>query len=131
MNAEDWKIVQEHLETSLGWPIALQIEGRRITLRTERVKGNTLGVCVYIDGWLKGEWIVKDVPERRFFQPVSFYMYKRKFRESAVYRKFAKKQKFDLDVKGTYYRPYFSSFKALKRHYMATFPEIELAKEAA
>lgn len=131
MNAEDWEHVRDCLENGVHWPVELLIEGRRVSLRTQRVKGNMLGITIFIDGWFRGEWTRKDAPERRFFQPVAFYLYSKKDRTSAIKRRQAKVMKINIDAKGIYYRSYWSSFKALKRHYLATFQEIALIKEAA
>jgi hypothetical protein len=130
MNSEEWEYVRNRMEDCIGYPVELLIEGRRICLRLRRLTVNKLGIGVFIDGRILGEWLMTDCPERRFFQPVETHVYSQRHR-SPAYRKLAKKLKIDVDAKHTRYRSWFSSFKALKRHYQATFPEIELIMEAA
>ncbi|TEB10024.1 hypothetical protein Pmgp_02719 [Pelotomaculum propionicicum] len=108
-------------------------DGYEVTLRLGRISQFKNAILVYINGEVRGEWLLKDCEERRrFFQPVKRSVLSRK--TCSGLRKISKKlrQKAGLpdpDAKYTYYCPYWTSFKSLKRHLIKNNDSIELIKK--
>jgi len=115
MNKEDWESVARHLT----WPGAqarLQCDQFMVTLQVQRDKMR-MYIAVYVDGWMKGEWMTTDCEERRrFLRPIT---HRPKPHTKHQLKLLGKKWCDDQRVKytRTYYTPFWPSAKALRRHF--------------
>lgn len=132
MTAQDWAEVEERLK-SLHSAVKLMCDGFEVTCVLERIGQFKNAIVVYVNGKIEGKWLLEDCEERaRFFQPV--LKSKVSLRRRAVLKKLSKelRQKYgfpDPDAKFTLYRPYWTSFKALKKHLIKHSSNIELVYE--
>ena len=65
MKRETW----DALEKQLNWPGAqahLRVDDYDITLLVARLDMRMV-ICVYVNGWMKGKWLMTDCEERRRF----------------------------------------------------------------
>jgi len=129
MTAEDWKKVENVLCSPYGRAV-LAVDGYVLTLEVRATKPLRFVIVFYVDGWMKGEWALKDCEERRRFfcpkqssihSPRSKAKLKKGFSKRAVAKYFP-----DLDKKFTWHSPAWSSFAPLKRHLVANNKNIEL-----
>lgn len=132
MTSQDWKEVEEELK-SLYSLVKLKCDGYEVALALRRISQFENAILIYVNGVMKGKWIIEDCEERRrFFQPCSKSSYSQKQKESM--KKISKRlrKKYDLpdpDAKYTFYRPYWKSFTALKRHLIKNNNTIEMVRE--
>lgn len=114
-------------------PVELRCDGYEVTLVLVRISQFKNGIKVYIAGVIKGEWLVNDCEERqRFFRPVKRSVFTQK--QKAAMKKVSKRLRqkaglLDPDASFTYYAPYWTSFRALKRHFIKHNSDIELIRE--
>ncbi len=91
-----------------------------------------LVICVFVGGWMKGEWLVNKTEEAtRFCRPVQFSIYtpaRKKSIAKGLSKSAIKKYFPDLDKKGLYYSAAWLSFSALKRHLIKNNKSIVLVK---
>ncbi|BFH10861.1 hypothetical protein WJ0W_005967 [Paenibacillus melissococcoides] len=125
MTIEDWKTVEKNLR-HLHYPVELNCDGYPVTLVLERVTPFKNGIAVYIDGTVKGSWIIDDCEERRrFMRPITKQLFTRKQLESA--KKVSKKYYRDAAAqKYTYHDHRWYSFGSLKRHLIKNNEVIEI-----
>lgn len=132
---EQWKEIEQQLRSQFG-SVKLRVDGYDISLsvQTDRMK---LVIVIYVNGWIKGEWLSKECEERRRFMPE-----RKVFLHSAKHRAlFAKldrltkrqltKQKAEgtgLYEKATYYVFHFQSFRALKSKLINNNESIEVVQ---
>lgn len=131
MTKEDW----EYVKTRWGVPyatICFMVDGYKLGLSTRR-DGMSLVMLVFVDGFSRGEWLVKTSSgewrdeARRFLQTRSRQVYssksiktwegilgKRKCRAEGIYAKVESKQL------------WWKSFHSFKRHLIAHNESIEL-----
>jgi hypothetical protein len=129
---EQWIEVSSALAHAHG-SAKLRIDGYEVTLSCVRVGAMKYRILVYVDGWSKGEWIVKDCEERRRFlcpRQKNLWSAKSKANLTKGLSKAAIKMHLpDLDKKHTSYYPYWPSFAPLKRHLVKHNQSIELAND--
>jgi hypothetical protein len=128
MTAEEWKNAEKALSTIFG-SVKMMADGYEISVHYSYDKPGKYVLMVYVNGYVKGEWIVKDCEIRR-----KFYSCRKKSLISKT--KFIKecgKRAYDRCVKEnpdmlyyTYYTPYFDSFRTLKSHFIKNNQSIEL-----
>lgn len=128
MTKEEWESV-EHKLLYPGAYARLKVDGYSITLMVLRYKMKMV-IAVYTDGYIKGEWLVKDCDIRRRFYQRS----KHSLLTAADKKKLARKSKSvqkEVQERATYYSfsPYWTSFRSLKRHLIKNNTSIELCKE--
>lgn len=127
ISKDDWKGIEERLDHAYG-SAKLKVDGYEISLSVEKGKNLRYEIMVYVNGWFRGEWLNNDCEERRrFFRRRSFYVYKRKQRESLrkLSKRLQKQMGIDLDKKLAYYTPYWPSFKPLKAHLLRNNKDIK------
>ena len=56
MTKEEWKQAEEKLNSAFG-RVDLLVDGYAITIRKEPCDKMRLGLTVYVDGTIKGEWV--------------------------------------------------------------------------
>lgn len=82
LTKEEWGRLEKALSGIYG--IAkLKVDGHEVSFERRLIDKNRLGIVVYIDGVLKGEWLGKekaDCPEQRYLYPRSCFVYTAKRR---------------------------------------------------
>lgn len=129
MTKEEWKKVEEDLKSPFR-TVRLNCDGYKLSLALVRISTYQMGICPYIDGKIKGEWLLKDCEERRrFFDRGERSILTAKGKKE--YAKLSKKRQKELHEKYFYdvYKPYWTSFRRLKKHLMENNESIELIKE--
>lgn len=117
MTKQEW-IEAEKLVT-LYSALLLDCDGFRLSISETRSK-NKIEVIVYVNGFLKGEWISNDCEERRrFYQKKKKQMHSQK-KIKQWKRLFGK----TLEQYAYYYLPFWTSFKAFKAHLINNNKEI-------
>lgn len=66
MTKEEWKQAEEKLNSAFS-RVDLLVDGYVVTIRKEPCDKMRLGLTVYVDGTIKGEWVVQDCEIRRKF----------------------------------------------------------------
>lgn len=131
MSKDEWKQAEEALQHFFS-SVQIQADGYNLTLRLERVGVYKNMIMVYINGEVKGEWLVKDCEERRrFFHKKTQSLLSSK--QMADLKKLPKKQQKELaerynGLKYDSYSPQWPSFGSLKRHLIANNTDIKLVK---
>lgn len=134
MTPEEWKKLE--LELSLPWGRAeLQVDGYKITLETHRKGPMTFTIGLFVDGWMRVEWMMGDCDQRRrFLRETKHDAWKKSDREKLT-KGFSKRQiaKFfpDIDKKISTWSFYWPSVTALRRHLVKNNQVIELVKLGA
>ena len=132
MTKDEWAELERELSSMYG-NAELTIDGYTVTFQTG-LCDRRLVIAVYVNGWMKGEWLVKKTEEcKRFFRPVVTSLFKPsdKKRLTKGFNKTMIKKYFpDIDKKGEYYSSHWLSFAPLKRHLIANNKSIVLVKPA-
>jgi hypothetical protein len=136
---ELWKEIADYLDNPYG-QVELLCDGQRINAAVVRKTKKTLTYCVaaYIDGWIKGEWIMNP-PEhvQKFWNRTEQFVYSKKDRDrAAAYFKQKKRGRSpDLDTyfthlekKQVYWDPYWPTAKPLIRQIKKTCTEIRVLR---
>jgi len=134
MTKQDWEIVEKRLNC-YHCSVDLMCDGYRVTLRLERVSNFKMAIKVYVNGWMKGEWLGFNGEASdeglRFFPKRFKYLYTKKERDR--YQKIPKKirisLKIDIDKKYEYRGFWWGSFKLMKAHFIKNNKSIELVRE--
>lgn len=129
MTKEEWAAIEKELSGTFG-SVKLKADGHEVTFYRGLVGKNRLGIVTYVDGWIRGEWIVepKKHPESKYLRPDAKYLWSRKERlELKKMSKLALKQSgIDPDKKFEFLRSDWPSVTAIRRHYEKNFENIEL-----
>jgi hypothetical protein len=136
MTPEDWKKVEALEDSYAGAARKLIIDGYAITIQRERFNKTLDCFVVYVNGEWKGKWLQTDCEERRrFFRRIDRKLFNgarraRLQKEAKSRNKYTREyaQKL-LDKDWSYYLPYWTSIRSLKRHLIANNTSIELVKE--
>jgi hypothetical protein len=129
MNNEEWKEVEEKLKSFYNG-VRLKCDGYELSIMLERMGQFKNCLMIYINGELKGEWLLKDCEEqRRFFQPVTRSCLTQELKKEL--KKMPKKIREEREAKAkyTYYKPYWTSFRSLKAHLIKNNNKIELVRD--
>ncbi|MDZ4127269.1 MAG: hypothetical protein U1E02_24350 [Hydrogenophaga sp.] len=133
MTKEDW--AQAELELSKPWGrVELLIDGYTVSLVVGRMKPLKYCIAVYVNGFMKGEWVKGECEEaKRFLRPMVKRYYSpatvagiTKGLSKTVAQKFIKER--GLDKTFTLYDLGWPSFGPMKRHLLANNTSIELVK---
>jgi hypothetical protein len=129
MTAAEWNIVKEKLQ-HLADPVRLKCDDFEISLVLMRVTQFRNAIFVYVNGPIKGKWLLEECDEsRRFYRKVSRSVLstkeKQKFKE--LPKRLQKQLK--IDEKYSFYREYWTSFNSLKRQFIKQNKSIELLTE--
>lgn len=122
MTKEEWKQAEEKLNSAFS-RVDLLVDGYAVTIRKEPCDKMRLGLTVYVDGTIKGEWVVQDCEIRRKF----YYCSER----SLLTAKERKAVREAVLARASYqvFSPVFYSFRTLKSHFLKQNTSIELCKE--
>ncbi|GAB7082314.1 hypothetical protein [Megalodesulfovibrio paquesii] len=129
MTPDDWNYVERTLSIPYGH-VTLRCDGYLVGLRVEPVKKMQCGICVYVDGWMRGEWMSKECDvSTRFLRRSERSLYSKK--EQAEWRKLSKAlgKPASFDKKMVFYLPCWNSVTSLRRHYIKHNTSIELVRE--
>ena len=66
MTKEEWKQAEEKLNSAFS-RVDLLVDGYKITVVVEPLKGMKLVLMVYVDGYFRGKWLTEDCDIRRRF----------------------------------------------------------------
>lgn len=137
VSKEQWVEIEAQLSRIMG-RVELVCDGYKITASIERDKMK-LVVTVYVDGYIKGEWIFNKEGSEI---PLKFHQEKKRFVFGAKYRALLAKQSkskyFSKDERDksaadsiktcSHYWPHWSNAKAFCRHIRKTCTTIEVVK---
>jgi hypothetical protein len=129
MTADDWKKLEAALRSPFG-RASLVVDGYDLALVVQQDKPLKFVITMYVNGWMKGEWMMNDCEERRRFfcrkdRPLYSAAAKAKMTKGLSKRAVAKYFT-GLDGKYTLYSPVWSAFAPLKKHLVANNKSIEL-----
>lgn len=132
MTPEDWKEVKERLEDFYS-TVKLKCDGYEVILLLGRISQMENAILIYINGEVKGKWLINDCEERRrFMRPVkkSVFSQKQRTQMKTISKKLRQKYGLpDPNASITAYYPYWTSFNSLKRHLIKHNDSIELVRE--
>jgi hypothetical protein len=132
MTQEDWDALKAQMETPYG-VMKLQCDQFELTLVQEvSSKSRSWSTAVYVDGFIKGEWISaqdgqpKCEEARRFLRKVSRALYSKKDIDTRR-RILGKREATKLaEVKYVCFLPNWKSFSSLKKHLIANNDSIRV-----
>ena len=130
MTDADWKIVETCLTSEFN-PVGLICDGYHACLRVKRIRMR-LVIVFLINGEFKGVWMSDDCEERRrFHRPVKRTVWDPKVLAMIKRMSAAEQRRRKVDPKETsiLYYPWWTDFKALKRHLIKNNTSIELAPD--
>lgn len=133
MTAEEWKDVEISLTSPFG-RAKFKIDGYTVDVVVEKESPKSLKyvLAVFVDGAIKGKWLVNDCDIRRkFFYKCTRSHLSAKYKNSSEFKRLCKKMREEIIRMSTYeyYSPYFKSFRTLKNHFIRNNTSIELIKE--
>lgn len=128
MTDEQWKEAEKKLVPPFG-RVELEIDGYKVTITAQLVKKMKFSFVVYVNGFIRTEWSIKDCEIRRRF----YYESKRsmlKKSEEAKIKKMRKSVRDQIMESAQYsvFLPYWGSFSKLKAHLIKNNQSIELVK---
>jgi len=124
-----WEEIKSRLE-NLGGSVKLLADGHEVSLYKVH-DGKRVFVSVYVDGYVKGEWMMTDKgqplhPESRFFRPAKKALWSRK--QLPALRKIYGKKKAEEMVKPRViaFMPDFGTEGSAVAHLKKHFPDLEI-----
>lgn len=128
MRKEDWEKVETRL-SELYCSVELEADGYHVKLTLVRADTYKNVIIVIINGELRTEWLIEECEEsRRFFRPRKKCLLGPKERKQVKKMSKAKRQAIEEKMNYKYYEMYWTSFPAMKRHFMKNNDEIILIK---
>lgn len=134
MTAEQWKTAEGMLSTILGY-VKMKVDGYDITIQYAKEKPTKYCLAVYVNGYIKGEWLTQDCEIRRKF----YYCGERQLlnakEKKEIFAGLTQRQRKQYEKENRnklyykYYTPYFGSFRTLKAHFIKNNKSIELVEE--
>lgn len=123
---EQWKEIEEKLKF-LHIPVKLKCDGYEVTILLQRISPMKNALAIYINGYMKGEWLSKDCEERRrFIRSAQKSLLTAKDRKG--FKKLSKKFVREMEERAKYtaYYTHWGSFRSLKKHLIEHNENIEL-----
>lgn len=115
----------------------MKIDGYNVAIAYVKETPTKFCLAVYVDGYIKGEWITNDCDiRRRFYRCYEKSLFNSKEKKE-IFKGFTKRERDRLERENhdrmyyTVYTPYFGSFRTLKAHLIKNNKSIELIKEDA
>lgn len=134
MTKEEWNEAESRLSTIYGI-VKMKIDGYDVTISYVKESPTKFCLAVYVDGYIKGEWIANDCDiRRRFYRCYEKQLFNSKQKKD-MFKGFTKRQRERFERENhnmmyyTVYSPYFGSFRTLKAHLIKNNKSIELVKE--
>lgn len=133
MTKEEWAEAESRMSTPLG-SVDMKIDGYDVSLRVVRAGNLKYCIAVYVNGYIKGEWVTKDCDiRRRFFcKHTKSLLSAKEKKQLARERKAVREEVLRLyngRLEYYWYEPYFSSFKTLKSHFTKNNTSIEIIRK--
>jgi len=127
LSTDDWKRIEEKLSSAYGL-VNLLIDGFTVTLQVQKTKPRRYEIVVFVNGWFRAEWLLKDCDQRRrFYDRKTKYVFSKKIREAE--RKFNKRYPnigtSNPDLTYEYWVPWWASFSRMKAHFLKNNQSIE------
>ena len=115
--------------------VELECDGYNVVASIVQRTGLKLEIMVYVNGFVKGEWLTKQTPEcTKFFRQITVYGSNKKARDEAA--RWVKKRGLSKEDKEfwrgiaehkiTYFQPTFNSAASFLRHINSTCQSISL-----
>lgn len=133
MTDEQWKQVEKNI-SGIYFSIHLKIDGYDITLQPVKNGNLKFMIAVYVNGHIKGEWIINDCEIRKkFYRSISkCYFTKKGIEKITKGLRKKEREEYEKELKEkytyTYHEPYFGSFKTLKSTLIKNNTSIELVE---
>ena len=122
----------QRIDAELMYPfgcVVLRCDGDTVTIKVQRVKPRRYDLVIYVNGWLKSEYLKPEAKENRFYRPVKVSYYKPSER-ARILREFGKRRAaklFDkLDATFTYWEPTWTSPTSMLRHFARVSESVSL-----
>lgn len=112
--------------------VELRCDEYRVNLQMERASAKRANyeIVIYVNGHMKGAWMMNDCEERRrFFRPITRRVYTGK--DLAAYKRLKKlggAQDVDLNRTHTSYMPFWPTFEPLRRHLLKHNKDVRVVK---
>lgn len=131
---EQWAEIEKQLSGYFG-RVELRCDGYQVVASIAPVAKLRQGIVVYVDGWIKGEWIKGEAEEaKKFHREMKRFLYPASKREEA--KKKLKSRYLHATLRNWYagvaegsvstWAPYWTSAKAFTRHLRKTCTDIEV-----
>lgn len=131
LTREQWTQIDDALKSPYG-RVVLLIDGYYLTLEVRSIKVRKYVIAIFVNGWMRGGWILNDCEERRrFLRPYEVFVFPAKKRAELL--KTIGKHSFAKHGFGKSfisYAGYWTSFAALRRHLIANNNSIEVLNDA-
>jgi hypothetical protein len=134
MTKEQWAKVDERLKKQRH-EVKLKCDDYEVTLNLAQISQFKLAIEVFVNGWFRGEWFVTNnlsEEARRFFPSRYINCYstnEKKFYKTLGRDLMMRMNITDLNARREYKSFCWTSFPALKRHFIANNKNIELIEE--
>lgn len=133
---EQWAEIERELSGLFG-RVELLCDGYKVVANIATIAALRQGIVVYVDGFVRGEWMKGEAEEaRKFHREMKRYLYPAKVRALAA--KKAKNRQLPADLRKIFQRhatesfstwaPYWTNAKAFTRHLRKTCADISVVK---
>lgn len=134
LTKDQWTAIEKQLAGYFG-RVELRCDGYLVTAAIEPIGKLKQGIVVYVNGWVKGEWMIGEAEEaKKFHREMKRYLYSASKRAEA--RTKLKSRRLHAELRGWYagvaekyittWSPYWTDARAFTRHLRKTCTEIEL-----
>lgn len=131
---EQWLAIEKELSGYFGG-VELLCDGYKVTAYIEPIGKMRQGIAVYVNGFIRGEWMKGEADEaRKFHREMKRFLYPASQREEA--KKKLKSRRLHATLRDWYagvaersvstWAPYWTSVAAFTRHLRKTCTDIEL-----
>ncbi len=133
---DQWAEIEQQLSGFFG-RVELLCDGYKINADVKSIAFMRQGIVVYVNGYVRGEWMKGEAEEaRKFHREMKRFLYSAKRRERAQAE--AKKRHLSAEMRKWFqetatasistWAPYWTSAKALTRHLRKTCTDITVVK---
>lgn len=132
VTAQDWADIKREMSGLFG-QVELRVDGYRVTLQRRLVRANRLTNLLYVNGLMKGEWLISDCQERRrFMRPSTRSLFRTRKPDAKMVKELGKRRAEKLmsdmfmQYKITSYMSDWPSIASFKKHLLANNTSIEI-----
>lgn len=114
---KEWEEIEGQLRLPWG-QVRLDADGYELLLQVQPRRALSYCITAFVNGAIKGKYMLEDCEERRrFMRPVNTYLHRKRLRDDLA-KKLSKRdaQRMGVNQKITYYLPTWPSFQNLRRH---------------
>lgn len=134
LSKAQWSAIEKELSGYFG-AVELVCDGYKVTAVIEPIAKLKQGICVYVNGYIRGEWMKGEVDEaRKFHREMKRFLYPASKRAEAKTK--LKSRRLHASLREWYagvaersvstWAPYWTSATAFTRHLRKTCTDIEL-----